>query len=112
MQQVTSEWLHERGSLHDARVLDARWVGSNVEITLDDEWSNERELSLPLGASSGALVLIDASLSDGDISSAFGGWISEVTLVGRELHIAFCESAPLRFLIADVRWSGAEQQIG
>ena len=45
MQSVTSEWLHERGQLHDARVTDVRISGSKVEFALDDERANERGLA-------------------------------------------------------------------
>jgi hypothetical protein len=110
MESITPEWLRKRGGLHDARVLDVRWVTSNLEISFDDVWSNERELSVPPGRDPGTLVLEDAILVEGDLSAAEDGWVSSIEMVGSEVHFDFFRSPVLVFHAARVHWRPVEQQ--
>ena len=104
MQLVTSEWLSERGGLHDARVLGARWNGPNIEVAVDDEWANERGLSFGQGQAAGTLVLEDPLTTTVDLSSVVGGWISEVSILGSAVQLAFCDRDPLSFRVKAASW--------
>jgi|GEM_PF-2356656 len=114
MEVVSSEWLKERGGLHDARVVDVRWVGPDFEISFDDVWSNLRgwpgEGGMPDGEAPGTLVLEDASLKEGDLSATDDGWVSGIDLVGSEVHLDFFYSPVLIFDANRVHWLPAEQQ--
>ena len=71
MHTVTSAWLYERGALHDARVREARTVGSSVEITVDDEWASLRGLSKPAGEEApGTLVVENGTAAKGELTAA------------------------------------------
>jgi hypothetical protein len=108
MQPVTSEWLHEHGALHDARVIDVRTTGSVAEIALDDEWASLRGLSLPEGQEApGILVVEGFSATQGEPCAATGGWISEVALRGDELDLMFCDRPQLTFRLAAAWWRSA-----
>ena len=109
MQSVTSEWLYERGGLHDARVVAVRTIGPVVEIALDDEWANERGLGQPEGQEApGVLVVADCLATDGEPGAATGGWISEVTMSGDQLSLVFCDRPALCISMAAAWWrSGA-----
>lgn len=37
---LTQSWLDDRGSLNDARILEVSQTERDVEISIDDEWSN------------------------------------------------------------------------
>jgi len=109
MQSVTSDWLYERGGLHDARVLDVRTVGSTLEIAFDDEWANERGISRPEGqAAPGTLVVEGFSAADGAPSPATGGWISEIALRGDELDLVFCDRPRLAVRVGAAWWRSAD----
>jgi hypothetical protein len=109
MQTVSSEWLHERGGLHDARVIDVRATGSATEIALDDEWANSRGFSLPEGQEApGTLVVEGISVAQGEPWEAAGGWISEVALRGDELDIMFCDRPQLTFRLGAAWWRSAD----
>ncbi len=108
MQPVTSKWVYERGGLHDARVIDVRVKGSVAEIALDDEWANERGLSLPEGQEApGILVVEGISAMQDELRAATGGWISEVEFRGDELGLVFCDRPQLTLRITSVWWRSA-----
>ena len=79
MQLVTPTWLFERGLLHDARVLDVRYGESTVEISLDDEWANERGCNLAVDEVAPGTLII--SLADN-----FEGERSLTGLTGCAMH--------------------------
>jgi hypothetical protein len=112
MQTVTSEWLYERGGLHDARVVWVRKIGSVVEIAVDDEWANARGLSQPEGQETpGVLVVEDFSATNGELSTVTGGWISEVTMRGDQLNLVFCDRPALSFRTGAAWWRSGGQAI-
>jgi hypothetical protein len=108
MQPVTSKWLSDRGGLHDAEVRDVRRVGSTVEIMFNDEWVNERGLSLPAeGEVPGTLTLTDATVAQGDLGDILGGWVYDIELRGNcELHFLFCDRDPLMIQATTATWRG------
>src|SRR5215471_2841383 len=95
MRSVTSEWLNERGDLHDARVIDMRIVGSVLQIALDDEWASLRGSGQSdVQEAPGILILEDFSVTCGEPLAIDGGWISEVRLHGDQVDLVFCDRAP------------------
>lgn len=105
MQQVTSDWLDKRGDLHDATVTDVRQSGSSLEIDINDEWFNERGLTLPEDdAAPGKLVVEDFTAVEGEPKDAVGGWIYEILLADNQLTLQFCDRDPVRLRASAVRW--------
>ena len=109
MQQVTSEWLNERGDLHDATVTGVCQLAGALEIGINDEWFNSRGLALPEGeAAPGKLILEDFAPLEGTPSDAIGGWIYEISLLDNELILQFCDRDPIRLRAGSVKWSNAD----
>ena len=108
MQPITAEWLHERGGLHDARVIEVCLEGPVAKIHIDDEWANERGLSRPEGQESpGTLVLDGLSMAKDELLALSGGWVSYFELRGDELDLAFCDRPQINIRIASACWHGA-----
>lgn len=109
MQQVTAGWLHERGGLHDAWVIDVQFEGAVAKIQFDDEWANERGLSRPEGQESpGTLVLDGLSTARDDLLALSGGWVSYIELRGDELDLAFCDRPQIYIRIGSACWHSAD----
>lgn len=110
MQSVTSEWLNERGDLHDARVVDVLITGSVLQIAVDDEWASLRGLDQSEAPeASGILILEGFSVTHGELIAVDGGWISEVTLRGDQVDLVFCDRAPFGVRICTAWWRSAPQ---
>jgi hypothetical protein len=77
---ITDEtWFYERGHFHDAVVTAVRIVEDTLEISINDEWFNERGLSKPENETAPCtLKFIGATVIAGDINLTDGGWISEI----------------------------------
>lgn len=105
MQSITSDWLYERGGLHDARVADVRTFGPVLEIALDDEWANERGLGRPEGQKAPGVLVIQAFLAtDGEPDAITGGWISEITISDDQLNLLFCDRPVLHISMGAAWW--------
>jgi hypothetical protein len=105
MQSVTSQWLEERGALHDACVLGLRIVGPNLEIEVDDEWVNERGLSRPKSVKApGTFIVEGFSFQSHKPDAATGGWVSEMSLRGDELDLVFCDRPSLSLRVGAIWW--------
>jgi hypothetical protein len=110
MRSVTSEWLNERGDLHDARVVDTRIVGSVLQIALDDEWASLRGSSQSeVQEAPGILILEDFLVTHGEPMAIEGGWISEVKLCGDQVDLVFCDRPPFAARICSAWWRSAPQ---
>lgn len=76
---VDGLWFFERGGLHDAHVTAVRLIENTIEISIDDEWVNERGLSKPNHQMAPCtLKFIEAAVITGKIRQTDGGWINEV----------------------------------
>jgi len=110
MRSVTSEWLNERGDLHDARVVDTRIVGSVLQIALDDEWASLRGSDRSeVQEAPGLLILEGFSVTHGEPLAIDGGWISEVKLRGDQVDLVFCDRAPFAVRICSAWWRSVPQ---
>jgi hypothetical protein len=105
MQIVTNDWLHDRGGLHDASIVEARWNGSSIEIFVNDEWANERGLGLPHGVSPGHFLIADATV-EGDLVAFAGGWVSEINFIAGRLHFEMTNRASLLVFGCSFLWCG------
>lgn len=105
MQSVTSDWLSERGGLHDARVTDVRTIGPVLEIVLDDEWVNERGLSRPEAQKApGVLVVEEFFAIDGEPDAVTGGWVSEIAISGDRISLLLYDRPALRISMRATWW--------
>jgi hypothetical protein len=78
MSKIDQKWLFTRGQLHDARVTAVRAGVNKLEVDLDDEWSNERGLTLPEGQSIPVTLVFSNATNTGVIFE--GSWISELLI--------------------------------
>lgn len=105
MQKIDDIWLTERGGLHDAKLLSVHSSDQAIEISISDEWVNERGLSLSNGEKApGSLLLENASVIQGALDDANGGWILDVKIHGTIIYFEFCDRAPLALQASAINW--------
>lgn len=105
MHSIDKDWLNARGGLHDATLVSVDQSGAMIELAFDDEWVNERGLTLPEGGKSpGIMVLHSARIAKGDPVDAVGGWVSDIQWEGAALRIHFCDRDPLEFETREAMW--------
>ena len=80
MLTIDEVWLFERGGLHDAWVDSICTEAGNIHIRLNDEWVNERGLSMPEDEERPVvLTFFSAVVVSGVLDEISGGRISKAT---------------------------------
>jgi hypothetical protein len=100
---VTEQWLAERGGLRHALVCAVERDGGNLGIAIDDEWAGVGAG----GPTPGAIVLIGATVLQGDPDAAGGAWISGVLVRAlSQLVVGLRGREPLVLGFARAAWIG------
>lgn len=105
--QITAEWLHHRGGLHDADIVGVRADGDAVVLEINDEWSAFSDESSDSGIA-GAIRLGATTLTDG-LAALEGGWISDIEFrADGRLHIVMCDREAVVVDAPCVEWIPGE----
>jgi len=85
---ITEDWLADRASLHDAKILCARLDDKTLKVQIDDEWSNiPKSVNDEAQCSGGSLVFEGVDILDGQVEKATDCYVSELSFDGRNWKI-------------------------
>ena len=79
--ELSDDWLADRASLHDARVLSISLHQNTLSIWIDDEWPNVSSSHEDREDLGGWLNFDGAEILEGAIEDAEGRFVSELKLV-------------------------------